>query len=211
MGLTLLCTEKYICAYVHSPLWERLWHLPTPNFPALNFISFLMKAVCWGDETVNSFASSSSSNPPNAKTETAVIMFHQRYQGWTQWAESRFHYLNSPRGESGRNVTVATAVKLVGIAVCVCVYRQGQRVDVQECVMKSCKSWKVFFNGISFGIGISPKVGEFYLEEACCVLVCANSVCQLCCFLIWLSCCDWHVVSNTIMRRAERVTLIFTN
>lgn len=150
MGLTLLCTEKYICAYVHSPLWERLWHLPTPNFPALNFISFLMKAVCWGDETVNSFASSSSSNPPNAKTETAVIMFHQWYQGWTQWAESRFHYLNSPRGGSGRNVTVVTAVKLVGIAVCVRMQTGAESWCARMCheimqIMKGFLQWDLFW------------------------------------------------------------------
>lgn len=45
-----------------------------------------------GNETINFICSSCSSNPPHAKRETAVIIFHQWYQGLTQLSKSRFHY-----------------------------------------------------------------------------------------------------------------------
>lgn len=102
-----------------------------PNFPALNPISFLSKTrdgervrVCQGRK--RSFPLLPPTNPPHARTETAVIMFHQRYQGWTQCAESRFHSLNSPWGGSGRDVMLATALESVGnnedgVSECVCV------------------------------------------------------------------------------------------
>lgn len=61
-------------------------------------------------------------------------MFHQWYQGWAQWAESRFHSLNSPWGGSGRNVTVATALNLLGIMKMVC-------LSVGVCMHSGAGTW----------------------------------------------------------------------